>query len=51
LPAHGWRDNPGDPAHAQHPLVVGIAQQFGLPPQVMMLAPQSVLGVSQADAP
>lgn len=46
-----WWDRPGAAEQAQQPPVVGIAQQFGLPPQVTMFEPQSVLGVGQTDAP
>ena len=51
LLVHGWWDRSGAVAHAQHPLVVGIAKQFGSPPQVALFASQVVFGVSQADAP
>lgn len=51
LLVHVWRSRAGDEAHAQHPLVVGIAQQFGLPKHVTMVGPHSLVGVLQADAP
>jgi hypothetical protein len=51
LLVHARWDRPGGVEQAQHSLVVGIAQQLGLPPQVTMLSPQTVVGVAQADAP